>query len=132
MGSIFIVLLVVSIERAWRLEHTEVKSGNARNVILSYNNKIYYVNGVNVQINKDANKIKAIFHVKQASDNSSQDLDVEISQGTYDMLVEYAKLDKLDLIMILQIEGTNSKWCLMTEDWLRTLPSNARNANYIV
>ena len=33
--------------------------------------------------------------------------------------MEYAKLDKLDLIMILQIEGTNSKWCLISEAWLK-------------
>ena len=52
------------------MEHSEVKSGNARNVILNYNDKIYYVNGVNVQIQEGAGKIKAVFHAKRASDNA--------------------------------------------------------------
>ncbi len=114
------------------MEHNEVKSGNARNVILSYNDKIYYVNGVNVQIQEGADKIRAIFHARRAADNASQDLDIEINHSTYDILLEYAKLDKLDLIMVLQIEGANSKWCLMSEDWLRNQLSNAGSAGYIV
>lgn len=115
------------------VEHTEVKAENARNVILSYNEKIYYVNGVNVQIQEGTDKIKAIFHAKRAGDNFLQDLDIEISKAMYDMLVEYAKLDKLDLIMVLQIEGANSKWCLMSEDWLQNqLHGNSGSAAYIV
>jgi hypothetical protein len=114
------------------MEHTEVKSGKARNVILNYNNKIYYVNGVNVKISEAADQIKAIFHTTQASDNSPKDLDIEINQGTYDILLEYAKLDKLDLIMVLQIEGADAKWCLMSEDWLKNQLSSAGKASYIV
>lgn len=114
------------------MEHTEVKSGNARHVILSYNSKIYFVDGINVQIQESKNRIKAIFHAKRASDNASQELDIEINQGVYDVLLEYAKLDRLDLIMILQIEGTNSKWCLMSEDWLKNQPLTVGNASYVV
>ena len=109
-----------------------MKSENARNVILSYNDKIYYVNGVNVQIQEGAAKIRAIFHAKQAGDKGTQDLDIEISQATYDILMEYAKLDKLDLIMVLQIDGANSKWCLMSEDWLKNQLPKAENTRYIV
>ncbi len=109
-----------------------MKAGNARNVILSYNDKIYYVNGVNVQIQEGADKIRDVFHAKRAADNGSQDLDIEINQSTYDVLLEYAKLDKLDLIMVLQIEGTDSKWCLMSEDWLRNQLPYVGNASYIV
>lgn len=114
------------------VDHTEVKSENARNVILSYDDKIYYVNSVNVQIQEGADKLKAIFHAKRASDNTPQDLDIEISQGIYDILMEYAKLDKLDLIMVLQIEGANSKWCLMSEDWLKNQLCKVGSAGYIV
>ncbi len=114
------------------MEHSEVKSGNARNVILNYNNKIYYVNGVNVQIQEGADKIKAIFHAKRALDNATQDLDIEISQGIYSILLEYAKLDKLDLVMVLQIEGADSKWCIMSEDWLRNQIHDNARAEYIV
>jgi hypothetical protein len=101
------------------MEHNEVKSDNARNVILSYNDKIYYVNSVNVKIQDGDEKLKAIFHTKRATDEVQEDLDIEINQGTYDILMEYAKLDKLDLIMILKIEGTQAKYCLMSEDWLK-------------
>jgi len=114
------------------MEHSEVKSDNARNVILSYNDKIYYVNGVNVHVQEGADKLKAIFHAKRASDNALEDLDIEINQGTYDILMEYAKLDKLDLIMVLQIEGNSSKWCLMSEDWLRNQVNSAGSKSYIV
>lgn len=115
------------------MEHTEVKAENARNVILSYNEKIYYVDGVNVQIQEGADKVKAVFHAKRAGDNSLHDLNIEISKAMYDILMEYAKLDKLDLVMVLQIEGANSKWCLMSEDWLgNQLHSNLGNSAYIV
>lgn len=114
------------------MEHNEVKSDNARNVILSFNDKIYYVKGINVQVQEGANKLKAIFHAKRASDNTHEDLDIEINQATYDILMEYAKLDKLDLIMVLQIEGTSSKWCLMSEDWLKNQVNNAGSKSYIV
>jgi hypothetical protein len=116
------------------MEHAEVKSDNARNVILSYNDKIYYVNEVKVQIqDDDVDKIRAVFHAKRAGDNSAQDLDIEINKATYDMLLEYAKLDKVDLILVLQIEGTNSKWCLMSEAWLNNATcGKVGNAAYIV
>ncbi|MGD6805444.1 MAG: hypothetical protein ACQCN4_00585 [Candidatus Bathyarchaeia archaeon] len=114
------------------MEHSEVKSDNARNVILSYNDKIYYVNSVNVAVKEGADKLKAIFHTKRASDNNVEDLDIEITQGTYDILMEYAKLDKLDLIMVLQIEGAQAKWCLMSEDWLKTQQQPMGSKGYIV
>jgi len=114
------------------MEHTEVKSEKARNVILSYNNSIYFVNGVNVQIDEGACKIKAVFHAKRVVDDVTQDLDLEINKNLYDILVEYAKLDKLDLIMVLRIEGLNSKWCLMSEDWLKTTAPVFEASGYIV
>jgi hypothetical protein len=117
---------------AEEVEHNEVKSDNARNVILSYNDKIYYVNGVNVKVQEGEEKLKAIFHTKRASDNTIEDLDIEINQSVYDILMEYAKLDKLDLIMVLQIEGTRSKWCLMSEDWLKNQINGAGTKSYIV
>ena len=114
------------------MEHSEVKSDNARNVILSYNDTIYFVNSVNVRVQEGVENLKAIFHAKRASDNTQEDLDIEINQGTYDILMEYAKLDKLDLIMVLQIEGSTSKWCLMSEDWLRNQLQTTGSKGYIV
>lgn len=114
------------------MEHTEVKSENARNVILSYNEKIYFVKGVNAKICEGDEKIKAVFHAQRASDNLSQDLDIEINKATYNVLLEYAKLDQLDLIMVIQIDGTESKWCLLSEDWLKHQLSTTSRSAYIV
>ena len=44
---------------------------------------------------------------------------MEISQAAYNVLLEYAKLDKLDMVLVLQIEGGEAKWCLMDENWLK-------------
>lgn len=114
------------------MQRTEVKSENARNVILSYNDRIYYVNGVNVKIQEGVERIKAIFHAKRVTDNALEDLDIEISQGTYKMLMEYAKMDKVDLIMVLQIDGSSAKWCLMSEDWVKNQSCSPKSAGYIV
>jgi len=114
------------------MEHSEVRSDNARNVILSFNDKIYYVNSVNVAIREGEDKLKAVFHTKRASDNAQEDLDIEISQGTYDILMEYAKLNKLDLIMVLQIEDGKAKYCLMSEEWLKNQLQPHNGRGYIV
>ncbi len=114
------------------LAHQEVKSDNARNVILSYNEKIYFVNSVNVKIQQDNDLLKAVFHAKRASDNTLEDLNIEINKNTYNMLMEYAKLDKFDLIMVLQIEGPDARWCLMSEDWLQKQYDNASKSSYVV
>jgi hypothetical protein len=114
------------------VQSTEVKSEHARNVILSYNDQIYHVNGVNVKIQEGADRIKAIFHAKRVHDNTFEDLDIEISQETYKMLMEYAKLDKVDLIMVLQINGSSAKWCLISEEWVKNQSCSPKSAGYIV
>jgi hypothetical protein len=116
------------------MERSEVKSDNARNVILSYNEKVYYVSSINVAVKEGADKLKAIFHAKRASDNAQEDLDIEINQGTYNILIEYAKMDKLDLVMVMQIDGGNAKYCLMSEDWLKNQfgTSSKVSKSYIV
>ncbi len=111
---------------------SEVKSENAWNVILSYGEDVYFVNKVNVQIHEGAEKLKAVFHARRIADNQPQDLNVEIAQAVYDMLVEYAKLDKLDLILVLHIEGDDAKWCLMSENWLKNQTGNNSKTQYIV
>ena len=110
----------------------EVKSENARNVILSYDNAVYFVNKVNVQFRDDVDKLKAVFHARRAKDGQIQDLEVEISQAAYNMLIEYAKLDNFDLILVLRIEGDKSKWCLMSEEWLHKQVGKNGKAFYIV
>jgi hypothetical protein len=113
-------------------EHSEVKSENARNVILSYCDNVYFVNKVNVQVNEGAEKLKAIFHARRLPSNEPEDLDIEINQHVYNMLMEYAKLDKLDLILVLQIQGDDAKWCMMSENWLQNQASSEGKTSYIV
>jgi len=113
-------------------EHSEVKSENARNVILSYGDTIYFVNKVNVQFQEGVDVLKAIFHARRVKDGQLQNLEVEISRAAYNMLVEYAKLDNFDLILVLRIEGNESKWCLMTENWLKKQVGENGKAFYIV
>lgn len=106
-------------------EHTEVKSDNARNVILSYGDAIYFVNKVNVQYEEGLERLKAIFHARRVADNQTRDLELEITKETYGMLVDYAKIDKNDLILVLSIEGNDSKWCLISESWLKKQENNS-------
>lgn len=113
-------------------EHSEVKSENARNVILSYGENVYFVNKVNVQVSDGANKLQAIFHARRLPTNEDEDLNIEIDQRVYDVLIEYAKMDKLDLILVLQIQGAEAKWCLMSENWLKNQAPAAGNTAYIV
>lgn len=114
-------------------DQTEVKSDNARNVILSYGETVYFVNKVNVKIPEGDEKLKAVFHARRITDNEPQDLNVEISQDVYDVLVEYAKMNKLDLILVLQINGDDAKWCLMSDSWLKNqIPAKGGKTQYIV
>jgi hypothetical protein len=110
----------------------EVKSENSRNVILSYRDAVYFVNKVNVQFREDADTLRAVFHARKAKDQHFQDLEVEISQAAYNMLIEYAKLDNFDLILVLRIEGNQSKWCLMSEEWLRKKVGENGKVCYVV
>jgi hypothetical protein len=113
-------------------ENSQLKSENARNVILSYQDNVYYVNKVNVQFQEGANLLKAVFHARKAKDTRFQDLEVKISQAAYNMLIEYAKLDNFDLILVLRIDGNESKWCLMSEEWLKKRSNENGTVCYIV
>jgi hypothetical protein len=113
-------------------EHTEVRSDNARNVILSYQDTVYCINQVNVQVKEGADKLRAVFHGRKIGDNKPKDLEMEISQAAYDVLLEYAKLDKLNLVLVLQIEEGNAKWCLMDENWLKSQINAMTKPSYIV
>ncbi len=113
-------------------EHSEVKSENARNVILSYRDAVYFVNKVNVQFQEDTDTLKAVFHARKAKDEHFQELEVEISQAAYNMLIEYAKRDNFDLILVLRIEDNGSKWCLMSAEWLKKQIGENGKVCYIV
>jgi len=107
-------------------------SENARNVILRHNDKLYYVSRVSVRMCEGEGVHRAVFHARRAIDNKIEDLNVEITRRLYDALVEYAKLDNDDLILILQIEGNSSKWCLITENWLKRGANGNNASKYVV
>jgi hypothetical protein len=100
-------------------EQSEVKSENARNVILTYGESVYFVNKVNIQFSEGKDLLKAVFHARRVADNQPEDINVEIKHNIYDVLVEYTKMDKMDMILVLQLQGTDAKWCLMSENWLK-------------
>jgi hypothetical protein len=114
------------------VEHTEVKSENARNVILSYQDVVYYINQVNVQIQEGQERVKATFHGKKIGDNQLKQLEMEISQAAYNVLLDYAKLDKRDMMLVLEIEGGEAKWCLMDENWLKNQIGMGPKPSYII
>ena len=113
-------------------EGGQVKSENARNVILSYRDDVYYVNKVNVQFEEGADMHKAVFHARKAKSTTFQELEVNISQAAYKMLIEYAQLDNFDLILVLRIDGNESKWCLMSEEWLKKRVGENGKVCYVV
>ena len=113
-------------------ENSQVTSENARNVILSYRDSVYYVNKVNVQFQEGTDMLKAVFHARKAKDTLFQDLEVKISKAAYNILIEYAKLDNFDLILVLRIDGNESKWCLMSEEWLKKRVGDNGKVSYIV
>jgi hypothetical protein len=111
---------------------SETKSENARFVILSYGEAVYYVNRVNVHLRDGENVYRAVFHAKRAMDNQQEDLDLEINKSMYNILVEYAKLDNADMILILHVEGNKSKWCLMSENWLKRYTNGSIAGKYVI
>jgi hypothetical protein len=116
--------------KAWIImteQRTEFKSDNARNVILNYDSVVYFVNKVNVQLEEGVEKIKAVFHARKAADNSTQDVAVEISKGAYNALIEYARMDMMDQILVLSIEEGESRWCFLSENWLKKQTLNTSN-----
>ncbi len=114
------------------VDHTEVKSENARNVILSYQDVVYYINQVNVQIQEGHEKVKATFHGKKIGDTQAKELEMEISQAAYNVLLDYAKLDKRDMMLVLEIADGEAKWCLMDENWLKNQIGMGPKPSYII
>jgi len=112
-------------------ERTETRSGNARHVILKCEEKLYYVSMISVCFSEGEATHKATFHAREIVGNQFCDLDFEIPQKLYDILMEYTKLDNSDLMLVLSVENKEFKWSLMSENWLRHY-SNLNNANNFI
>jgi hypothetical protein len=110
----------------------EIKSENARNIILSYGDQVYYVSRVNICVREGEMRLKAVFYARRAIDNQLQNLELEIDKKLYDILVEYAKLDNFELVLILHIEGKESKLCLMSQNWLKQQLTKKSPDKYVI
>ena len=114
------------------MEKAETRSENARQVILSYNGKIFYVSMVRVNFCKGSEKHRAIFHAREGNGSPSEDLTMEIPQNLYETLLKYANLNNPDLILVLQVEGTDFKWGFASESWLRQHSCRDSFREYVV
>lgn len=114
------------------LEKAETRSENARQVILSYNGKIFYVSMVRVNFCKGSEKHRAIFHVREAKGSPSEDLTMEIPQNLYETLLKYVNMNNADLIFVLQVEGTDFKWAFTSESWLKQHSHKDNFREYVV
>jgi hypothetical protein len=112
-------------------EKVETRSENARHLILKYEDKLYHVNRVTVQRSEKKKSYSAVFSAKRLSDSQLMDLGFEISRKLYDILVEYTKLDDSDLLLVLQVKGSDFKWGLVSEAWLRQ-QTKSKMHRYIV
>lgn len=110
----------------------ETRSENARHIILSYKDKLYYVSAVKVHFFEGKETHRAIFHAKNTVGGELEDLDLDIPQKLYDLLVEYTRTDDSDLMLVLHVEGKEFQWGLVSESWLRRYMNGNIAASYIV
>ena len=100
-------------------ERVVTRSENARHVILKYGDILYHVDQVDVQYSERKKMYEAVFRAKTLGNSQSFDLDFEISPNIYQVLVDYAKLDNSDLLLVLHFDGKIVKWRLVSEKWLQ-------------
>jgi hypothetical protein len=112
-------------------ERAVTKSENARQVILKYEQGLYYIGTISVRFHDGEPKHSATFHARRAENNQYCDLELEIPQTLYEILLEYTKMGNPDLILILSLENKEFKWSLISESWLKNY-SNAKNAAHYV
>jgi len=110
----------------------ETRSENARHVILSYKDKLYYVSTVKVTYCEGEEVHKAVFHAKDTAGGHVEELDLDIPQRLYEILLEYAKIDESDLILVLHVERKEFKWGLVSESWLRRYTNKKVTSDYVV
>ena len=114
------------------MEKVEMRSGNAHHLIMSYNGTVFYVSTVRVHFCKGDMKHEAIFCAKETKDGSSKDLAMEIPQDLYEVLLKYVRMNNPDLILVLQVEGSNCRWGFTSETWLRQYSRKDNSRNYVV
>ena len=114
------------------LEKAEARSEKARQMILNYNGKIYYVSMVRVNFCKGSEKHRAVFHAREAKDSPPKDISMEIPQNLYEALLKYVNMNNPDIILVLQVEGHAFKWGFTSESWLRHYSCRDGFQEYVV
>ena len=87
---------------------------------------------VRVNFCKGSEKHKAIFHAREAKGSPAKDLAMEIPHNLYEALLKYVNLNNPDLILVLQIEGTEFKWGFTSESWLKQYSCRDSFREYVV
>ena len=100
-------------------QETRTYSKNAHHMIMSYNNKVYHVDSVNVNLSECKNIHEAIFHAKEVEENDFCDLHFKIPNMLCEILIEYAKLDNPDAILVVNVENDKFSWNMLSENWLK-------------
>jgi len=100
-------------------QETKTYSKNTHQMIVSYEDKVYHVDSVNVNLNQGKDFHTAIFHAKEVPANIHRDLHFEIPHMLCDVLIEYAKLDNPDAILVLNVKGNSFAWNVLSESWLK-------------
>ena len=113
-------------------DKTETRSEKTRQLILRDENRFYYVSAVNVKLDDGERVHKATFHAEAVDDGKLHDLDFEIPQDLFDVLMEYTKLGNPDLVLLLFHENGSFRWLLLSESWLRQHSSMAGFIQYVV
>ncbi len=100
-------------------------------MIMSYNDKVYHVDSVKVNFSEGKESHGAVFHAKEVSAEKFSDLHFAIPHMLCDVLIEYAKLDDSDAILVLDVKGNRFDWNLLSEAWLKQI-SCAQNVKQYV
>ena len=100
-------------------------------MIVSYDDKVYHIDSVDVNFNKGKELHSAVFHAKEVPANIHRDLHFEIPHMLCDVLIEYAKLDNPDAILVLNIKGGSFRWNVLSGAWLKQTSSIQNVKHYV-
>lgn len=100
------------------MEQTKTYSKNAHHMIMSYNDKIYHVDSVRVNFSEGKEQHDAVFHARKIPGEEFLDLQLAIPPMLCDVLIEYAKIDNPDAILVVNIKDNRYSWNVLSEAWL--------------
>jgi hypothetical protein len=112
-------------------QQTKAASKNGHQIVMSYNSKVYHVDLVRVKFQKGQTTDNAIFHAREVTADAFNDLSLPIPHSLYDVLVEYAKLDAPDLILVLDVKEGKFRWNVVSDAWLKQAKNSEGAKQYI-